>query len=106
MVWRRRGERVVHPAAGAALIAQRAMLGNRVPRIVRERPGKIHLRRGIEFLLGDAQRGRRNARRKLLGPEHAVVFERHQVRIGLKLQANIELDILFGTASPTMALRR
>jgi len=32
----------------------------------------------------------------VLRPQHAGVFDRHQMRIGLQLQTNIEFDIAFG----------
>ena len=100
------GKFLVHPPARAALIAQRPMLGNTMPRIVRESFGEFHLRRGIERLPGQAQRGHGDARRKPLGPEHGVVLDRHQMRIGLPLQANVELDIPLRSSAATIALRR
>ena len=72
------------------------MLGDAVPRVVREALGELHLRRRVEGLPRQAQRRDRHAGRQLFGPEHAVVLDRHQVRIGLPLQADIELDIPCG----------
>jgi hypothetical protein len=37
-------QRQVHAAPGAALVAERPMLGDRMPRVVREAPGEFDLR--------------------------------------------------------------
>src|SRR5262245_48319049 len=70
------------------------MLGNRVPGVVGELSRKIELRRRIELLPWNSQRGCRDARRQALGPKHCVLLDRHQVWIGLLLQADLELNIL------------
>src|SRR6516225_8291704 len=49
------GESQVHPASGAALIAQRTMLGDRVPRIIGKLLREGDLGRGIELLLRQTQ---------------------------------------------------
>src|ERR1700730_13082085 len=89
-------ELTVHPPSGAALVAQWAMFGDAMPRIVRESLRELHLRWRVEGLSRKAQRRHRYARRKPLGAAHCIVLDGHEVRIGLQLQANVEVDIFLG----------
>src|SRR5262252_3559341 len=75
-----RCERLIDPPARAALIAERAMFGNAMPRVVAQLSRKRDLRRRIEFLLRNAERRDRHARREPLRPQHGVVLDRHQER--------------------------
>ena len=70
-----------------------------MPRIVGEAFGEFHLRRRVKLLPRQTQSGCGNTRRKLFWPEHGIILDRHEMRIGLQLQTHIELDIAFGKRS-------
>ena len=55
---------------------------------------EVELLGRVERLPGDPEHRRRDARRKLRRPQDGVVLERHQERIRLELQPDVELDVL------------
>ena len=69
------------------------MLGDRVPGVVGEALRELQLRLRVEPLPRQAQRGDRDAGREPLRPVDPVVLDRHQVGVGLQLQADVELDV-------------
>ncbi len=56
------GERLIEAQTCPALVAQRAVLGQAMPRVIRKHLGKLELRGRIKFLLRDMEHGSRNAR--------------------------------------------
>jgi DNA-binding Lrp family transcriptional regulator len=71
-------QRPVHALACAALIAERAVFGDAMPRVVGQALLEIQLRRRVELLPGNAQGGHRHARRQFLRPQHRIVLDGHQ----------------------------
>ena len=93
-------EHEIHPLPGAALIAQRTMFGDAVPRIVGELLFKVDLRRRVELSAAGMRSVATDTRGESFSGHSTALFSMGmQVRIGLQLQANIEFDILLGKRS-------
>src|SRR5262245_19149988 len=70
----------IHSAAGAALVAERAVLGDAVPRIDRDVAREAELLRVVELLPWNADGGDRDARRLPRRPVDACILDRHAMR--------------------------
>src|SRR3984893_6490978 len=77
-----RGQCKIHALAGAALVAERAMLRYAMPGVVRQALLEVDLRRRIKLLARNVQSSDRDTRRQLLGPQHSRILDGHQERIG------------------------
>ena len=98
--WRSRDSSQYIRLPRAALVAERPVLGDAVPRVVGEHARERDLLGRVERLPRDAQHRGRHARRQPRRPQHGVVLDRHQERVGLHLQQDVELDVLLRPASP------
>src|SRR5215469_10390868 len=80
----------VHPPPRAVGVAQRLVLGKAVPRVVAEHVRECELPVGVESLGRKPQPGHRHVGRQALGPLDRRVLDRHEVRVGLHLDHEVE----------------
>src|SRR3954468_4383814 len=67
---------VIHSLARTVLVAERPMLGKRMPDVERQLARELELRRRLELLDGDGDRRDRDPRRKLRVPEDRALLDR------------------------------
>src|SRR5579864_8998849 len=87
------GQGPVHPSPCPALISQRTMLGNAMPRIKREIIRECELRRRVKLLSGNSQGSDWNERRERFRPSNGRVFDRHAKGICLELDEYVEFNV-------------
>ncbi len=90
------GKSPVHPVASTALIAQRTMLGNAVPRIVGKLLVELHLGRRVEFLSRDAQRRDRDPWAKAFPARVPPLFS-----IGIRCESVCNCRRMSNSTSPS-----
>ena len=88
-----RRQLVIHALARPALVAERPVVRQAVPRVEAQIAREGELVRIVECLPRDAQRRDRDAGRQPRRPQHRVVLDRHEERIGLHLHAHLEFDV-------------